>query len=103
MLDFQQLTGGTLPAYCRPQGDSPMTAQAQTTLIRSIREGLQQLVEAIPHNATAAALSASVGGDQRGAQARRLRVQRRTYSPRLVYRVTSKRMPKRKPFKGSML
>lgn len=75
-----------------------MSPRHQDRLIEQIRQGLQEIVEAIPHTGTANVLSTRVAGNTREAQERRVvaRKATRTYTPRVVYRV-KKAAPKRHP------
>lgn len=75
-----------------------MSPRHQDRLIEQIRQGLQEIVEAIPHTGTANVLSTRVAGNTRDAQERRVvaRKATRAYAPRVVYRV-KKAAPKRSP------
>lgn len=71
----------------------------RSDLLSMIRDGLQQVVDAIPHDATANVLSSPVMGDRTTAIKRRATSRRaqQPYRPRVVYRVTKKVAPKRNP------
>lgn len=75
-----------------------MSPRNESRLIEQIRQGLQGIVEAIPHHGTADILSTRVAGHTREAQERRVVARRaqRVYRPRVVYRV-KKAAPKRSP------
>lgn len=74
---------------------SPQNAQ---TTLEMIRQGLQGIVEAIPHAPTVETLSTTVAGRPRMAQKRRAVARRsqRPYRPRVVYSV-KRAAPKRHP------
>lgn len=67
-------------------------------LLEMIRQGLQGIVESIPHGPTATALSTPLAGSTRMAQERRVVARRsqRAYRPRVLYRV-KRAAPKRHP------